>query len=179
MLICLCTHGQTRTTTRPTTRGSVVEGYEYAIEVEKLEYDSGSPIVIKTTLTNLTSRPRDGAVECAHPLRPVGPDGHPGLMVLDEDGKRVELTQRGQKLMDAIMARGFLGTEIGPFEGITRNVELTELFDLSMPGRYSIISLHQVVGLDGSSGEIVASNKIKIHIRASPTRPVATTRPNN
>jgi hypothetical protein len=145
---------------------TVPRPFSLGISVAHDTVKAGSPIVVKIRFKNVSDH------DLVRMIRPEGAAhgellGFPPI-VRDAQGKEPPLTKQGRLIfgretpedMASYLGISVGGTAMHPGEVITPEIRLSELYDMSVPGKYTV----QVWHYDDENKEKVKSNTITVTV---------------
>lgn len=130
--------------------------FQLTVEPETASVASGDKIVLRITLTN-TSEKDLGFRQRA---RADEAEWDYSIDVRDEKGDAVNQTNFGRNRLQIMTMFSARVKTVNPGQSLKEGVTLSKLFDLTIPGRYTVqVSRH---AQDNDSGQLVKSNTATI-----------------
>jgi hypothetical protein len=139
-----------------TLSGEASEGFQLSAGIENKQFRIGEPIVLKLTIRNSTKQ--------VLYLTETSPESDYKLLVKNEYGERVPLTEFGQRLLNNKEEFRVIGVKVKSGEERKDSIEVSRLHEMTVPGTYSITASRTVKNRNGKGWSEVVSNTINITI---------------
>jgi|GEM_PF-3396525 len=136
--------------------------YDLTIALAKSAITVGEPMLLTFTLRNTGIR--ETRVIQSHPLRIYQ------IEIVNLDNKQpVRLTERGEQIFKICQEGSVAVRKLKPGEGVESKLEnLTEIYDLSHPGEYSLSAHRRVHSQTGPRYTTIRAPLIKFAVEPSP-----------
>lgn len=137
--------------------GSISEGLQLSVQLEKVILRVREPIVLKLLIKNTTKE--------VLPLVVSSPDMDYQISIRDEKGQNVALTKYGEKLRRNAgdhLARAVI--KVSPGQEVSHSLTVSEIYNMTAPGTYSITAKRTVFRRDGKGIAELMSNMIEVTV---------------
>ncbi|HEX5733475.1 MAG TPA: hypothetical protein VF131_11635 [Blastocatellia bacterium] len=127
------------------------------VQTEEEMYIPGEPILLKVVVRNNTQN-TIFIVDTRNPARDFKFD------VRNEEGESVALTKDGEDLVNNTAIFRRVAVEIKPGKEVEHSFTINKLFEMTVPGTYSVTVKREIRGQDGHPLGEVTSNTVKIKV---------------
>jgi hypothetical protein len=138
-------------------RGKPTEGFQVSAVAETPSIPRGHAVKVRITIKNVSRRTLY--------LAEVGPEkDYRAIHVSRGDGRPVPLTAHGRALMADTDLYANLSVQLEPGKERTDILQISDIFDMTAPGNYSISVSRRVGKLSGKGVEQAASNVVHVKV---------------
>ena len=141
----------------PEGKNPALDNVQLHAQTEEEMYIPGAPILLKVVVRNNTEKPFL-LVDTRRPERDFQ------LGVRDEEGQSVALTKEGEGLVNNTAIFRRVAVEIKPGEKVEHSFTINKLFEMTVPGTYSVTIKREIRGQDGHPVGEVTSNTVRIKV---------------
>lgn len=135
-------------------RGEPSEGFNLSARIENKQFKLGEPIVLNLTIRNITKQ--------VLYLTETNPYSDYQLIVKSERGERVRLTEFGQRSSNNKEDFRVIGVKVKPGEERHDSIEATRLYNMTVPGTYTMIARRVIRSRKGRESAEVVSNVVNV-----------------
>lgn len=138
--------------------GKVMYGFQMSLWCQMSVYDQQEPIVLSIALKNVSEKILFTVMSSTV--------SDFELVVAYPDGKPVPLTKRGEELLHGGKTFLFDLASLKPGDQRRFSLKVTELYDMSSPGKYTVSAKRWVYDESARPAGKVTSNTLKIEVKA-------------
>jgi hypothetical protein len=136
--------------------GQPVEGCRLSISVPASKIEAGRPVELTLVFRN------DGPTEMKFPKFSMWFNYE--YAILYDENQEVPLTPFGEHQKESSVMSAMAASDVAPGEELTSTVEISRLYDLSRPGKYTVEASKDLPSRSGQGFIKVVSNRLDFEI---------------